>query len=89
MPSTASTSSSGTNTQNEPTTILPVGLGVHQLLDAQAVDLAHHEVEVAHALGAVLLGQEGVGVGLTEDAEQRVVLLEVEAQLGPHGSVVN
>ena len=65
------------------------GAEVVQLLDAQAVDLAHHEVEVAHALGAVLLRQERVPVHLPDGAEQRVVGGQVEAELLPHRMVVN
>ena len=65
------------------------GAEVMQLLDPKAVDLAHHEVEVAHALGTVLLGQERVPVHLADGAEQGVVLGQVEAQLLPHRAVVD
>ena len=70
-------------------TVPPAALWSTQFLDAQAVDLAHDEIEVGHALGPVLLGQIGLLVEVGDGGKQRVVGLEVESQALPHGTVVD
>jgi len=67
----------------------PGGFVVLQFLDAQAVDLTHHEVEVGHALRTVTLAEVGVGVELWDRRQQEVVGLEIETEVGPHGAVVD
>jgi hypothetical protein len=41
------------------------------------MNLAHHEVEIAHALRSVLLGEEGVLIGLPQNVQEDIVRLEV------------
>lgn len=64
------------------------GLFVQKLLDAQAVDLAHDEVEVGHPLGALLLRQVDVLVEFPQNAQQGVVGGQVQTQRLPHAAVV-
>lgn len=63
-------------------------LFLHKLLDSQAMDLAHDEVEVLHASGPIILGQIDLSVGLVESVEQLIVGLEVQAYVLPHVPVV-
>jgi len=61
---------------------------VVELFDAQSVHLGHDEVEVAHALGAVLLRHVRVAVHLADGFQQRVVRREVQTKFGPHLAIV-
>ena len=72
-----------------PITVPPAALWSCSSLMRSAVDLAEDEVEVGHALGPVLLAQIGVGVHLGDRRQEQVVGIEVEAELGPHGAVVD
>jgi len=60
-------------------------LGVEDLLDALAVNLGQHEIEVFRAGKPAFLGQEDVAVELPQHAEQRLVALDVEVEPLPHG----
>ena len=50
-----------------------LGLGLLQFLDAQAVDLGEHKVQVFHALEAAFLAQVDIPVKFPQDLEQPLV----------------
>ncbi len=62
----------------------PLGLGLLDLLDAQAVDLGEDKIEVFHALEAAFLGQVNVPVKLSQDLQQPLMGREVQVQFLPH-----
>jgi len=66
----------------------PLGLGVHQFLDPQTVDLAHDEIEIFHPLGAILLAQVNLPVGPAQHGQQCVMAFQIESQFLPHSSVI-
>ena len=63
---------------------LPLGLGLLEFLDAQAVDFGEDEIQVFHALEAAVLAQVDVSVKLAQDLQQPLMGLQVQVQFFPH-----
>ena len=62
----------------------PLGLGLLQFPDAQAMHLGEHEVQVFHALEAAFLGQVDIPVKFAQHLEQPFVGRQIQVQLFPH-----
>jgi hypothetical protein len=52
------------------------------------VDLGDDEVEIVHTFGPVLLGEVHVLIGFTENPQQPVMGLEIEADSAPHLGII-
>jgi hypothetical protein len=67
--------------------LAPLGLGVLQFLDAQAVHLGQDEIEVLHAFEAALLAHVDVAVELAQHGQEAVMGGQVQIQILPHFAV--
>ena len=57
---------------------------VEHLLNAAAVDVGGHKVQVGRGLGAIVLRQEHITVHLAHGAQQHVVVGKIHAEALPH-----
>jgi hypothetical protein len=62
--------------------------GFDNFLNPKTVDLGDDEVEIVHTFGPVLLGEVHVLIGFTENPQQPVMGLEIEADSAPHLGII-